>query len=45
MRSANGDDPKPTVTSFLQLFRLLTLYYPTKAVINANVDAAEKMMY
>jgi hypothetical protein len=34
----------PTVTSFLQLFRMLCVYYPTKVAIkNANVDQEERM--
>jgi len=34
----------PTVTSFLQLFRMLCVYYPTKVAIrNANVDQEERI--
>ena len=34
---------KPTVTSFLQLFRLLTLYYPTKQTLRgSNCDTEEE---
>ena len=34
---------KPTVTSFLQLFRLLTLYYPTKQILRgSNCDTEEE---
>ncbi len=44
VRSAGGCDSKPTASSFLQLFRLLSLYYPTKfALRGSNVDEEEKM--
>lgn len=42
IRSCGGGESKPTVSSFLQLFRLLSLYYPTKeALRGSNVDSRE----
>ncbi|KAI9557304.1 hypothetical protein GHT06_017131 [Daphnia sinensis] len=36
---------KPTVNSFLELFRLLTLYYPTKQILRgSNCDNEEKTL-
>ncbi|KAK4024984.1 hypothetical protein OUZ56_010478 [Daphnia magna] len=44
IRSAGGGQNKPTALSFLQLFRMLSLYYPTKTVLRGcNVDGQEKM--
>lgn len=43
VRSAAGGCNKPTVSSFLHLFRLLSLYYPTKHVLGSNVDDGEEI--
>ncbi|EFX76907.1 hypothetical protein DAPPUDRAFT_106662 [Daphnia pulex] len=39
IRIANGSNEMPTTTTFLQLFRMIVLYYPTKKILRgANVD-------
>jgi hypothetical protein len=44
IRSAGRAQNKPTASSFLQLFRMLSLYYPTKTILRGcNVDGEEKM--
>ncbi|KZR96932.1 Uncharacterized protein APZ42_008456, partial [Daphnia magna] len=44
IRSAGGGQNKPTASSFLQLFGMMSLYYPTKTVLRGcNVDGQEKM--
>jgi hypothetical protein len=44
IRSAGGGQNKPTASSFLQLLRMLSLYYPTKTFLRGcNVDGQEKM--
>lgn len=43
IRMAGRCGDKPTVTSFLELFRLLTLYYPTKQTLRgSNCDNEEE---
>lgn len=45
IRSAGGGKNKPTASSFLQLFRMLSLYYPTKTLLRGcNVDGQENMV-
>ncbi|KZR99620.1 Uncharacterized protein APZ42_004443, partial [Daphnia magna] len=33
IRVANGSNEMPTTTTFLQLFRMIALYYPTKKIL------------
>nr|CAH0105887.1 unnamed protein product [Daphnia galeata] len=41
---SGGAQNKQTASSFLQLFRMLSLYYPTKTILRGcNVDGEEKM--
>lgn len=43
IRTAGGSDDKPSCSSFLQLYRMLSLYYPTKRILGSNVDDAERL--
>ena len=46
VRAAGGGQEMPTVTSFMFLFRMLCVYYPTKAVLRKrNIDEVEKCVY
>ena len=43
VRRVIGGVDRPTVTSYLQLFRLLCLHYPASAAIRvANIDSANE---
>ena len=44
IRQHNGPGDNPTVGSFLQLFRMLCIYYPTKDMVNnGNISNEERM--
>lgn len=46
MKACNGGKENPTCSSFLQLFRMISLYYATKTsmrVKGSNVDGAERL--
>ena len=42
IRSSGGSDDKLTCFSFLQLYRMLSMYFPAKRILGANFDNIEK---
>jgi len=43
IRSMGGNDDHPTILNFMQLFRLMSVYIPTRIIISGNISNCQDM--